>query len=93
MGSLILELVSYRTIRFKIDTGFNTEERIHPPPIEAIAMFKYTGHYALGNPQFVSFLQVLSDTGEMVGYWDNILLLKGLCSLLNSCLRISSEQI
>jgi DNA ligase-1 len=65
LGSLILELFSDRSIRFKIGTGFSDEERIHPPPIGAIVTFKYTGFYASGKPRFSSFLRVRSLTGEM----------------------------
>ncbi|MFT5730735.1 MAG: DNA ligase-1 [Desulforhopalus sp.] len=65
LGSLILELFSDRSIRFKIGTGFSDEERVHPPPIGAIVTFKYTGFYASGKPRFSSFLRVRSLTGEM----------------------------
>lgn len=66
MGSVILELLSDRSIRFKIGTGFSDEERIDPPPIGAIVTFKYTGFYASGKPRFSSFLRVRSVTGEMM---------------------------
>ena len=66
MGSLVLELLSDRSIRFKIGTGFNDEQRIHPPPTGAIVTFKYTGFYASGKPRFPSFLRVRSLTGEMM---------------------------
>lgn len=66
MGSLVLELLSDRSIRFKIGTGFSDEQRIHPPPTGAIITFKYTGFYASGKPKFPSFLRVRSLTGEMM---------------------------
>jgi DNA ligase-1 len=66
MGSLVLELLSDRNIRFKIGTGFSDEQRIAPPQIGAVVTFKYTGHYASGKPKFPSFLRVRSGTGEMM---------------------------
>lgn len=66
MGSVILELLSDRNIRFKIGTGFSDEQRIDPPPLGAIVTFKYTGSYASGKPRFPSFLRVRSLTGEMM---------------------------
>jgi len=66
MGSLVLELLSDRSIRFKIGTGFSDEQRTHPPPTGAIVTFKYTGFYASGKPKFPSFLRVRSLTGEMM---------------------------
>jgi DNA ligase len=66
MGSLVLELLSDRSIRFKIGTGFSDEQRTHPPPTGAIITFKYTGFYASGKPKFPSFLRVRSHTGEMM---------------------------
>ena len=66
MGALKLELLTDRTIQFKIGTGFSDEQRIHPPPIGAIVTFKYTGHYVSGKPKFPSFLRVRSDIGDMM---------------------------
>ncbi|BHH85971.1 DNA ligase [Desulforhopalus sp. 52FAK] len=66
MGSLILELVTDRTIQFKVGTGFSDEQRIHPPPVGAIVTFKYTGFYASGKPKFPSFIRVRSLKNEMM---------------------------
>lgn len=66
MGSLVLELLNDRSIRFKLGTGFTDQLRVDPPPIGAIVTFKYTGFYASGKPKFPSFLRVRSLTGEMM---------------------------
>lgn len=66
MGSLVLELLRNRNIRFKIGTGFSDEQREDPPPLGAIVTFKYTGFYASGKPRFPSFLRVRSLAGKMM---------------------------
>lgn len=66
MGSIILELLTDRTIQFKVGTGFSDEQREHPPPIGAIVTFKYTGFYASGKPKFPSFIRVRGVAGEMM---------------------------
>ncbi|MCG8689536.1 MAG: DNA ligase [Desulfobacterales bacterium] len=65
MGSMVVELYSDRTIKFKIGTGFSDEIRKNPPPVGALITFKYTGFYKSGKPKFPSFLRVRSLDGNL----------------------------
>ncbi len=65
MGSMVVELYSDRTIKFKIGTGFSDEIRNNPPPLGALITFKYTGFYKSGKPKFPSFLRVRSLDGKL----------------------------
>lgn len=62
LGSLVVELLENRAVRFKIGGGFSDHERENPPPVGAVISFKYYGLYPSGIPKFPSFLRVREDT-------------------------------
>jgi DNA ligase-1 len=62
LGSLLVVLPENSKVRFKIGTGFNDDERVHPPPVGSIITFKYYGFYESGIPRFPSFLRIRTDT-------------------------------
>ncbi len=56
LGALLVELPD-SGLRFKIGSGFNDEERTHPPPLGSLITFKYYGCYESGLPRFPVFMR------------------------------------
>lgn len=55
MGALVLQLPTGQ--EFKLGTGFNDAQRIHPPKIGSQVSYKYRGLTHKGIPRFASFIQ------------------------------------
>ena len=55
LGALLVEMPEGR--RFRLGTGFSSEERLEPPPLGAIVTYKYYGKTRNGLPRFATFLR------------------------------------
>ena len=63
MGSLLVK--NKQGIEFKIGTGFNDQQRQHPPKIGSVITYRYTGTTKTGLPRFPSFIRVRADLEEL----------------------------
>ena len=59
MGSLRVSLKNGTL--FNLGTGFNKEQRMHPPAIGSTVLFKHCGLTRRGKPRFASFLRITQE--------------------------------
>jgi len=56
LGSLVVETPG--GVRFRLGSGFNDEQRRHPPPIGSLVTYRYRGMTSGGKPRFATFMRV-----------------------------------